>query len=493
MNEQQPACQGNELSTQTVSPAGPPRRKRRVRCIVLLLVLAFAAWFARFAYLRITVRPAPRPEYWEAQIEALDPPPAGGLTVEQAAEILSDHPWLDLPEVQAGLGSRTKWNSVLTGPWDETRPDIVSARFAFGTKSFDETSDRVRDALRVGWSPFIQTTSLRMLANWFREFWVWSTWFNMHARWARESGVGMDEAVVDWLDALRLGREARRPCLVIAQGAAAHHDDQVAWEMLVCAREPHDRVDTLRLAQAVEEIVGPPVPPCEMFEGERLYLHSHLERIYAGGGHDWLVVSEAAKHPASWDWGPIGPAASRLWNLTSPVFLDLPSARRIVDAYFARLNRIRSFAECVQTSDISRPDDREARPTSLIGVTYSFSSRGPENTLLFCFHARMSLDAAVTMLALDEYRREQERYPERLEELIPRFLLRLPTDYADLQPLRYRRLRDDYLLYSIGEDLKDDDGIGKSPYDYWPSYGGSPPRGDIVFSLSQRPPLKSEE
>jgi len=60
------------------APVSRARRWRRRRDL-LMAFLALAAWFVHFAYLRITLRPTPRPEYWAAQIAALDPPPPGAI------------------------------------------------------------------------------------------------------------------------------------------------------------------------------------------------------------------------------------------------------------------------------------------------------------------------------------------------------------------------------------------------------------------------------
>ena len=54
--------------TRTVSPRGVRWRRWAVVGVVALVL---CGWFARFAYLRITLRPTPRPEYWEAELAAL--------------------------------------------------------------------------------------------------------------------------------------------------------------------------------------------------------------------------------------------------------------------------------------------------------------------------------------------------------------------------------------------------------------------------------------
>lgn len=60
--------------------------------------------------------------------------------------------------------------------------------------------------------------------------------------------------------------------------------------------------------------------------------------------------------------------------------------------------------------------------------------------------------------ALERYRIANSRYPERLEELVPQFIRKLPHDPCDGQAFRYRIVPGGYLLYSIGMDRKDDGG-----------------------------------
>ena len=75
-----------------------------------------------------------------------------------------------------------------------------------------------------------------------------------------------------------------------------------------------------------------------------------------------------------------------------------------------------------------------------------------------CYVARTEMEASLAMLALSEYHRKNGHYPEMLGELVPDYLARLPIDYADRGVLRYRREKDDYVLYSAGADGVDEGG-----------------------------------
>ena len=70
---------------------------------------------------------------------------------------------------------------------------------------------------------------------------------------------------------------------------------------------------------------------------------------------------------------------------------------------------------------------------------------------------------AVVAVALERYRvsHEKEGYPEGLNGLVPALLGKLPPDFFDGKPVRYRRLgKNDYLLYCVGSDGADDAGGG---------------------------------
>lgn len=65
---------------------------------------------------------------------------------------------------------------------------------------------------------------------------------------------------------------------------------------------------------------------------------------------------------------------------------------------------------------------------------------------------------AVVALAIERFRIARGKLPETLEELVPRFLDRVPHDPFDGKPLRYRQLPTRYVIYSVGSDGNDDGG-----------------------------------
>jgi hypothetical protein len=71
-------------------------------------------------------------------------------------------------------------------------------------------------------------------------------------------------------------------------------------------------------------------------------------------------------------------------------------------------------------------------------------------------HAK--LRSTYVALAAERYRRQHGRWPDTLEQLVPGLLGRIPLDPYDGRPIRYRRLEDGVVVYSVGLDGQDNGG-----------------------------------
>ena len=73
--------------------------------------------------------------------------------------------------------------------------------------------------------------------------------------------------------------------------------------------------------------------------------------------------------------------------------------------------------------------------------------------------AETTKQMAIAAIALKRYQLKHGNYPPDLNSLVPEFVPKVPLDPVDGQPLRYRRNADGtFLLYSVGENGKDDGG-----------------------------------
>src|SRR5262249_14654539 len=67
------------------------------------------------------------------------------------------------------------------------------------------------------------------------------------------------------------------------------------------------------------------------------------------------------------------------------------------------------------------------------------------------------LRCGIAAVAIERYRLANGRWPERLEDLVPAYLSKIPIDPFDGQPIRFRRLKDGVIIYTVGEG-QDEDG-----------------------------------
>jgi len=79
-----------------------------------------------------------------------------------------------------------------------------------------------------------------------------------------------------------------------------------------------------------------------------------------------------------------------------------------------------------------------------------------ETTISRATRCEVDLRATAVVCALTGYGRVHGEPPERLEQLVPDFLPNLPLDPFDGKPLRYRREGAEWVIWSVGSDMKDD-------------------------------------
>jgi hypothetical protein len=89
------------------------------------------------------------------------------------------------------------------------------------------------------------------------------------------------------------------------------------------------------------------------------------------------------------------------------------------------------------------------------GVAESF--RTEINTIRTASKLNAEYHAATLVLALERYNADNNAYPQKLAELAPKYIPEIPKDPITDGSFIYRRTDTDYLLYSQGENGKDDD------------------------------------
>ncbi len=86
----------------------------------------------------------------------------------------------------------------------------------------------------------------------------------------------------------------------------------------------------------------------------------------------------------------------------------------------------------------------------------------------------MYYEIELLAFGLCAYRADNGEYPEKLEQLIPKYAKSISDDFFSGIPVRYRSEKEGFVLYSIGQNGEDDGGRG---------YEGGTPYDDIVIQL----------
>ena len=112
--------------------------------------------------------------------------------------------------------------------------------------------------------------------------------------------------------------------------------------------------------------------------------------------------------------------------------------------------------------------------TRLSNAGFMLDENIATNLVIYLISAEAAKQLAVTAIALKRFQLEHGGWPEKLAELAPKYLVAVPLDPVDGEPLRYRRTTDGtFLLYSVGINGADDGGDpallagAENPSLYW--------------------------
>jgi hypothetical protein len=198
------------------------------------------------------------------------------------------------------------------------------------------------------------------------------------------------------------------------------------------------------LQQEVEaEIAHPDLLIC--FRGERALAHELFDALEKGEVH----LSQLSDDRAGRSW-----AEAWLWwrvrdNLREehPLYLSLISRR---------VEELRLPYEEQEAADKAFQTDfrRLANNTPLTGFLFP----AVDKVAMFSRRKQAYARCLATALAVERYRQEHMVWPERLQQIVPGELPAMPIDPFDGMPLRYRRLSDGVVIYSVGQDRVDNDG-----------------------------------
>jgi hypothetical protein len=242
-----------------------------------------------------------------------------------------------------------------------------------------------------------------------------------------------------------------------------------------------------RLYEQLSQIYPENYPLLNM-ESERLAFMDVVQHSFTdggpGGGH--LI-------PGSWnEYTDLSPLSSddRDKRIFMPLYTALSMAHARRDATIDKANEIYGLQSKLvrmtpyqrHVSNIKTPDEImydswQNYRFFLIQIFMPATVRVSE----LVYRGKMYQDSTLTVLALLRWQLQKDQYPAALDELVAAgFLKELPKDPYSDKPLVYKKTDDDFTLYSIGPNFKDDGGEVAIAHGR-PQKWGTDEAGDIVF------------
>lgn len=135
------------------------------------------------------------------------------------------------------------------------------------------------------------------------------------------------------------------------------------------------------------------------------------------------------------------------------------SARIVLEWYFPLADpktKVVVPAHVTQTNTYTETSLAKLTPRSILAKLFMYP---PANFLKRTAECQAAVDLARVAIALERYRLAHGAYPESLDQLVPRFMDRVPHDIVNRRPLVYRRdPQRGFVLYSVGWNETDDGG-----------------------------------
>lgn len=141
-----------------------------------------------------------------------------------------------------------------------------------------------------------------------------------------------------------------------------------------------------------------------------------------------------------------------------PTVAEQRRALRRIDEDLRRLKKTAANAESLDELLLDNPE--EAFSERLGQVLLTFFMHDPQHYLRIENRGTMRFELSRLGFALTAYHADRHAYPEKLADLVPTYLAKVPDDIFTGSGLHYRREGKGYLLYSVGINGKNDGAKG---------------------------------
>ena len=145
-----------------------------------------------------------------------------------------------------------------------------------------------------------------------------------------------------------------------------------------------------------------------------------------------------------------------LAGLASFNYLDRQELTQRIDKIYQQVEQLQRITPWDAKSEVKQENFDEIVKDSFL---LKLLAPSPNGLNRFAWGLKTHRKGLLTILAILRYQKEKSRYPARLDELVGEgYLDKLPMDPYSASPLVYKKVDDDFLLYSVGFNFKDDGG-----------------------------------
>jgi hypothetical protein len=204
-------------------------------------------------------------------------------------------------------------------------------------------------------------------------------------------------------------------------------------------------------------------------EGEKVFWYDQIQRSFTddgqGGGR---MLVRGMPYVVTDDW------KENLWRFVS---FNHPGRQEVVaniDKYFGLFAQ--KLTETPWELRDEAIDNQVWNEVNITPLMLKIQIPAHERVGQIAWRLKLGREALLTVLAVMRYEKEKGRYPAGLGELVQGgYLKKLPMDPYSDGPLVYRKTEKGFLLYSVGLNLKDDDGemgpkmyVVNADWVFWP-------------------------
>ncbi len=181
--------------------------------------------------------------------------------------------------------------------------------------------------------------------------------------------------------------------------------------------------------------------------GEKAFWYSHIEMGFTDDGQGNGRILRSGVIYVVRDW------KDSIWCFLTFSYPDKKQAIAKVERTFDEIQRN------LQITPWQKQDKSLLNPPPQTSLMLKMLFSDFDKIAFMGWRLKTQQQAAPTIIAVLRYKKEKERYPDTLNELVNiGYLAELPQDPFGPGPLTYKKTQDGFLLYSWGENLKDDNG-----------------------------------